>query len=147
MHMSSLQRTSRWASMAFLLIALCAGQSLPAQTIRVGTFDVDATPQVGSPLAYDPMKEATGRLSCRGLVLTGSGKPIVICAVDWLGVANAANEQFRRTLADAVGTSMERVVMHALHQHDAPRCDLTAAEILPSMARQRLILTFHLLKM
>lgn len=114
-----------------MLLGLMTSTSpVAAQHLRLGTFDVDATPQVGSPLAYDPMREATGNLSCRGVVLQGSGRPIVICALDWIGVANEANEQFRQTLAEAVGSVPERVVVHALHQHDAPRADLTAAAIL-----------------
>ena len=28
-----------------------------AESLRVATFEVDATPPLGSPLAYDPLKE------------------------------------------------------------------------------------------
>ncbi|MCA9125687.1 MAG: hypothetical protein KDB22_01335 [Planctomycetales bacterium] len=98
--------------------------------LRLGVFEVDATPAIGSPLAYDPMREATLPLSCRGVVLTGEQQPIVICCVDWLGIANDSADLFRNTLAQAVNTSVNRVVVHTLHQHDAPRCDLTAAKIL-----------------
>lgn len=98
--------------------------------LRVGTFEVDATPKIGAPLAYDPTKEITVPLSCRGIVLLGDQKPVVLCTVDWLGIANGAQEKFRASLAGAVGTTADRVAVHTLHQHDAPRCDLTAAEIL-----------------
>lgn len=120
-----------------LLLALAVGwmQDCVRAELRLGTFDVDATPQVGSPLAYDPMTQATGRLSCRGIVLLGAGEPICVCAIDWLGVANAANDEFRQSLATALDTPVERVVMHALHQHDAPRCDLSAAKILAEYGR------------
>lgn len=104
--------------------------SLQAVELRIGTFDVDATPRVGGPLAYDPVKEITAPLSCRGIVLLSDQKPVVLCTVDWLGIANGANEQFRTSLAAAVGTTADRVAVHTLHQHDAPRCDLTASEIL-----------------
>lgn len=110
-----------------------------AGDLRIATFEVDATPAIGSPLAYDPLREVTEPLSCRGVVLlagTGAGdvqaawKPIVLCTVDWLGVANESHDLFRQRLAEAVGTTVDRVAMHALHQHDAPRCDLSAAKIL-----------------
>ncbi|MCA9190796.1 MAG: hypothetical protein KDB03_03500 [Planctomycetales bacterium] len=114
---------------AGLVLCFLSIQSLQAE-LRLATFDVDATPSVGSPLAYDPMKEATLPLSCRGLVMFGAGEPIVWCTVDWLGIANGTNDAFRRSLAEAVGTSMDRVVVHTLHQHDAPRCDLEAADLL-----------------
>jgi hypothetical protein len=99
-------------------------------SIRVGTFRVDISPPVGSPLAYDPCIEITDPLECHGIVLVGRGKPIVLCAVDWLGVANASHDIWRDRLATAVGTTRDRVALHAVHQHDAPRCDLSAAALL-----------------
>jgi len=119
----------------FCAIALSIGlfwnSSAPAdQGLRVATFAVDASPAVGSPLAYDPTREITEPLSCRGVVLLGAGDPVVLCAVDWIGIGNESNTVFRRRLASAVGTFPERVVVHTLHQHDAPRCDLGAARLL-----------------
>lgn len=105
-----------------LLIVAC---TTPAP-IRVAVFDVDASPPIGSPMAYDPANEILIPLSCRGIVLTGAGDPIVLCAIDWIGVANEAHDAFRDALARAVGTTRERVAVHALHQHDAPRCDFTS---------------------
>lgn len=99
-------------------------------SLKLSTFAVDASPPIGSPLAYDPTKEITEPLSCRGIVLLGAGEPIVLCAVDWLGIANDGNEQLRERLATAAGTTPDRVTVHALHQHDAPRCDLGAAALL-----------------
>jgi len=116
-------------AVAFLMVLRCE-----ADELRLGTFTIDASPPIGSPLAYDPTKEITEPLSARGIVLLGSGKPIVLCAVDWLGIANASHLKFREAIAAAVGTEPTRVVVHALHQHDAPRCDLSAASILGDQA-------------
>lgn len=102
-----------------------------APAVKVATFDVDATPPVGSAMAYDPVKrhdELT--LRCRGVVILGAGKPVVLCAVDWIGVANEGHDLFRETLARAAGTTPDRVAVHALHQHDAPGCDLTAERLI-----------------
>jgi hypothetical protein len=63
-------------------------------------------------------------------VILGSGPPIVLCAIDWLGVANDAHTEFCERLATATGTTADRVAVHALHQHDAPRCDFTSEQIL-----------------
>jgi hypothetical protein len=63
-------------------------------------------------------------------VLLGAGQPIVLCAVDWIGIANEAHDVFRQTLAEAAGTTPERVAVHSLHQHDAPDCDFSAERIL-----------------
>ena len=99
--------------------------------LRLCTFDVDATPPVGSAMAYDPVKRIDElSLRCRGIVLIGSGQPIVMCAVDWIGIANEGQDAFRDALAEAAGTIRERVVVHALHQHDAPGCDFTAERII-----------------
>jgi len=103
----------------------------PASPLRLATFDIDATPPVGSFMAYDPV---TARwdlgLRARGIVLLGAGDPIVLCAIDWIGIANEAHDVFRTTLADAAGTEVSRVAVHALHQHDAPDCDFSAEKIL-----------------
>jgi hypothetical protein len=104
--------------------------TLAAEPVRLGTFDVDASPPVGSPLAYDPTKGIETPLSCRGVVLAGAGKPVVLCAVDWIGISNGGQTVFRENLAKAAGTEPQRVAVHTLHQHDAPRCDFSADELL-----------------
>jgi len=82
-------------------------------------------------LAYDPTLETTTPLSCRGVILLPKDQqPIVLCAVDWLGIANQAHQEFRERLATAAGTTAERVSVHVLHQHDAPRCDFSAEALL-----------------
>ena len=102
--------------------------------VRVATFDIDVTPPVGSELAYDPVKRHDEiSLRCRGLAILGSGEPIVLCAIDWIGVANASHDVFRESLAEAAGTSRERVAVHALHQHDAPRSDFSSEAIIQEL--------------
>lgn len=100
-----------------------------AEGLRVGTFEVDASPPVGSPLAYDSTKAVQMPLSCRGLVLRGAGEPIVLCVVDWIGIGNDGYRLFREGLAEAVGTTPERVAVHTVHQHDAPRCDFSVEKV------------------
>lgn len=118
----------------FAIVAVALSMIVPvgqaAEPLRVGVFDVDASPAIGSPLAYDPTKEVTSPLSCRGLVLLGDERPIVLCAVDWIGISNGGRQAFREGLAAAVGTDVERVALHTLHQHDAPRCDFTTDMVL-----------------
>lgn len=98
--------------------------------LRIGLFAVDASPRIGAPLAYDPCIEVTDPLSCRGFILLGAGDPIVVCAVDWIGVANESQRVWKERIAQGVHTTVDRIAIHALHQHDAPRCDLSAAAIL-----------------
>ncbi len=65
-----------------------------------------------------------------GIVLLGGGEPIVLCSVDWIGIANESQDIFKEALAEAAGTIPNRVVVHTVHQHDAPICDFTAEKIL-----------------
>src|SRR5438132_5688586 len=99
--------------------------------IRVATFDVDATPPIGRHMVYDPVTNKWDLgLRARGIVLLGAGDPIVLCAVDWIGIANEGHDAFCSTLARAAGTSVGRVAVHTLHQHDAPDCDFSAERVL-----------------
>ena len=116
-----------------VLLGLLLPPSDASEPIRLSTFEVDATPPVGSPLAYDPMTEAVMPLSCRGIVLQGKGKPIVLCCVDWIGISNDGNKVFRQRLAEAAGTTADRVAVHTVHQHDAPRLDFSAEEIMAKL--------------
>ena len=121
----------RRAFLAVCLLPLALTLARAQGSLRVATFDVDATPPIGSRMAYDPVTNAWDLgLRARGIVLLGSGQPIVLCAVDWIGIANEGHDAFRRTLADAAGTIPERVTVHSLHQHDAPDCDFGAEQIL-----------------
>jgi hypothetical protein len=126
-----MQSRTRALSSLTILLVLFGAVAEGDGALRVATFEVDASPPVGSPLAYDPTKETTSPLSCRGIVLVpGTDKPIVLCAVDWLGIANGAHREFRERLAMAAATTIDRVSVHVLHQHDAPRCDFSTEKIL-----------------
>jgi hypothetical protein len=115
--------------LAILFVVLLIGRICSAQPLRLGVFDVDASPPIGSPMAYDPTKGVQTPLSCRGVVLVGAGEPIVLCAVDWLGIANGSSREFREALAKAAGTTPQRVAVHTLHQHDAPWADFDTDEL------------------
>lgn len=118
-----------WLTLVGLLVVgFCANAA--AQSPRIGVFQIDASPPIGSPMAYDPCVGVEGALSLGGVVIIGDGLPIVLCAVDWIGIANEANTELRRLVAKGAGTTIDRVSVHSLHQHDAPRCDFTTAAIM-----------------
>ena len=102
--------------------------------LRIARFDLDVTPSLGTWMAYQPVRRLDEMtLRCRGIVLLGAGKPIVLCAMDWIGIANEAHDAFRDSLAKAAGTTRERVAVHAVHQHDAPACDFTAERMIRNL--------------
>jgi hypothetical protein len=121
------------ATLSFGSLAAESRESVGSQLsgLRLATFDVDATPPIGSMMAYDPVTNHWDLgLRARGIVLLGKDEPIVLCAVDWIGIANEGHDAFREALARAAGTSPRRVAVHTLHQHDAPDCDFSAERIL-----------------
>jgi hypothetical protein len=112
---------------AFLALAL-----KPA--VRVGTFEAGITPPPGSPLCLglvQPVLRVDDPLKARGIVIhPGRQKPIVLCSLDWIGVGNSSQDLWKAAIARAAGTDPGRVVIHTIHQHDAPGEDATAAELL-----------------
>ncbi|MBL8175696.1 MAG: hypothetical protein JNK48_13565, partial [Bryobacterales bacterium] len=100
----------------FLLHSLSAA-------VSIATFHADVTPAVGDPVAYVAARSIQDPLFANGVVLLGAGKPIVLCAVDWIGIGNKGHDAFRSALAKAARTSLDRVMVHTLHQHDGPRFD------------------------
>src|SRR5262245_10566550 len=95
-----------WLLVAFMALTLViAGGTAPAAEtnsgLKLATFDVDATPPVGSMMAYDKvLRQDDLPLRCRGVVLMGAGEPIVLCALDWIGVANESQDVFKSALAE-----------------------------------------------
>ena len=106
-------------------------QDAGSSGLRLTTFDVDATPPVGSMMTYGPVINTWDLgIRARGIILLGAGKPIVLCSIDWIGLANEAQDEFKSVLAKAAGTTPERVAVHTVHQHDAPICDFGAEKFL-----------------
>jgi hypothetical protein len=121
-------------TLAFLLAFVPAVRADEAP-LRIAAFLADVTPPLGSPLCdalCKPAKEIVDPLSARGVVLLTGKQPIVLCAVDWVGIGNGGHDAFREALARAAGTTRERVAVHCLHQHDAPGCDFLADDVLQS---------------
>ncbi len=113
------------------ILLLCAwGNLAAADEIRVAHFQADATPALGTRTMYAVAQHVDDPLSARGIVLLGAGQPIVLCALDWIGIANGGQDQWKSALAAAAGTTTDRVTVHTLHQHDAPLCDFAAEELL-----------------
>jgi hypothetical protein len=115
-----------------LLLTFLAALPLEAG-LRIATFEADVTPPIGSPLCHGsiaPAKTIEAPLSARGVVILGTGRPIVLCAFDWVGIGNAAHDECCAALARAAGTSPNRVAVHTLHQHDTPGIDFSTEALL-----------------
>jgi hypothetical protein len=117
---------SRFFAMLALWLAVIEGAARADEPLKVGVFAVDASPPIGSPMAYDPTREIVHPLSCRGVVLIGEGDPIVLCAVDWIGIGNDGHREFRRALAGAAGTGTVTPVERAYTACRGDRAEQTA---------------------
>lgn len=123
--------SSYWA--AVLAAFLPIGVAATGAELQIATFQEDVTPPVGAILCHNgvpPAKKIVDPLSARGVVLWTAEDPIVLCAVDWVGIGNEAHDAWREALAEAAGTTRERVAVHVVHQHDTPGVDYTSERFL-----------------
>lgn len=137
---SDLNRLSRRELIqASLVAALGAGldadfaNCAESPSLEITTFRVDATPPIGHPCCggwITPIQVVDDKQLGLGLVLRGSGTPVVILAVDWTGILNESHLQLRTAIAQAVGTTPERVAVQCVHPHNAPFADQTAERML-----------------
>lgn len=118
-----------------LLLLLASGftQNLFAGNLQIITFNQDVTPKLGTPVAYAPARKIVTPLYARGIVLLSDEKPVVMCAVDAIGIGNEGYDTWREKLAEAAGTTADRVAVHSLHQHDAPRIDFATGRIMEDL--------------
>jgi hypothetical protein len=121
-----------------VLFFLAVGQlSGPAAAIepayRIAPFSADVTIPLGHRcMGILPTKAQTidDPLEANGFALLGPDKPVVILALDWCEVRNGSYDAWRDALAATAGTTRERVLVCALHQHDAPVVDKGAQDLL-----------------
>ncbi|MCY4587743.1 MAG: hypothetical protein OXB98_17035 [Bryobacterales bacterium] len=113
-----------------LVASRCSDTAM--KTLRLCPFRFDVTPPLGHSLCggwIQPVVGVDDPLEAIGFVLLGLDKPIVICVVDWTGILNAAHIAWRQALAEAAGTTPERVALHSVHPHNAPFACLDAQQI------------------
>ena len=119
-------------------VALTVGSSPPLagaeeSKLALATFETEVTIPIGHPCmggGIAPAKEVLDPLLAHGFVLSGAGKPVVFVALDWCEIRNGAYDLFRDKVAKAAGTDAVRVMLCALHQHDAPIMDIEAQQLL-----------------
>ena len=80
--------------------------------------------------AWPTRRKSSIRCSPRASSCSGPDKPIVLVVLDWCQCNNDSYDRWRDVLAEAAGTTPERVLLSTVHQHDAPICDLTAQKLL-----------------
>ena len=120
-----------------------------AGPFSIATFSADVTPPIGHPLqagvGVKPVIEVVDPLLAHGFVLIDGERRFVVCSVDWCGIGNDAHDLWREQLAMAAGTTPERVLVSAIHQHDAPLVDLEAERLVAAQktGRRTFDVAFH----
>jgi hypothetical protein len=123
--------------LAVCFIVVCSSilhaAATAAPPLRLATFTADVTTPIGhgmmgglwlSTSVADP-------LEANGFVLLGGDEPpVVFVSVDWCEIRNDALDRWKAVLAVAAQTTPERVMVTAVHQHDAPVADLAAERLL-----------------
>lgn len=110
--------------------------------LHLATFSIDASPPIGHPLCggwIKPVEAVVDPLLLRGVVLLGSGLPIVLAALDWTGIRNDSHRIWTEALAEAAHTTPDRVALHTLHQHNAPMADQVGNDLLAKAGRSPLL--------
>ena len=82
--------------------------------LHLASFACDVTPPEDHPLCGGwilPVRGVDDPLRALGVVLLGMGKPVVLCAVDWVGIRNEAFRTWRKALADAAHTTPEHTAI------------------------------------
>lgn len=142
----------RLAMCAGILAGTTAGNTLlpgdEPPRFQIASFSADVTPPRGSPLLGGstlPVQGVDDPLLACGYVLWGSGKPIVVVAVDWCEIRNDSYDDWRQKIATAAGTTPDRVLLACVHQHDAPIDDMNAQRILEETPRRAIMtdIPFH----
>jgi hypothetical protein len=143
-------RLTRREAVAALAGAAGLGRAAAPPSFKLATFRADVTPPIGHPLlagatSAPDAKRIDDPLFALGFVLTGGEQPVVLCSIDWCEIRNDAYDRWRAVLAEAAGTTRERVLVTSVHQHDVPLPDLEAQRILERhRAQGRIVdLDFH----
>jgi hypothetical protein len=95
--------------------------------LKLNTFQCDVTSPVGHPLMFGgipPAREIVDSQLAKGLILQcDNAPPVVLAVLDWCEIRNEGHVLFRQALAEAVGTSRDRVAVQCVHQHDSVYAD------------------------
>lgn len=131
------RRESLSAMAASAAAGALAGTSLvhaaAAGPLKLAVFKADVTPRLGMPLYSGAHINATAiddPLSAKGIVLLGADRPIVLVSFDWCEIRNESYALWQKTLAEAAGTTPDRVLVTSIHQHDTPLGEIRAQRIL-----------------
>ena len=115
--------------------------------MKIATFRFDATPPQGHGCCggwITPVESVADALEAVGMILQPDGEPpVVLCVLDWTGLANDAYADLQAAVAAAAGTTAQRVTLHVLHPHNAPMACSATERLLLDLAGRPLAFGEH----
>ncbi|MDO5552321.1 MAG: hypothetical protein Q4G68_01040 [Planctomycetia bacterium] len=87
---------------------------------KAAQFKVDVTPPVGTHLAYVMNESIEYPIYVSGLILDDGTTRIVWVSGDFIFISGETYRRWQRNIAQAAGTTPEKVFLHVVHQHDTP---------------------------
>ena len=101
--------------------------------LKIANAKVDVTPDDRGWIFFsrpsDP-QPARDPLFARLFLLEDEGKSLLLISIDYGSISLSALDIWKSELAEILKTSPENIIIHALHQHDAPFINMEAAEII-----------------
>jgi len=101
--------------------------------MKLAKFKINCTPPTGTPVGFGIGEKTIGLsdpLYLRGIILDDGNTKCIIASMDYCGLMNSAHEQLVKAIADAVETLADNVIIHCIHQHDAPLINFEIEDIL-----------------
>ncbi len=101
--------------------------------MQLATFKFECTPPAGSSIGFgggEPVKGVRDPLMMRGIVLETNDEKCVIISLDFAGLMLRAYDELADAAANAAGVPAENVLIHCIHQHDAPLLNFEIEDIL-----------------
>jgi hypothetical protein len=102
--------------------------------LNIAIFEVDCTPPLGAPVGLNvnsSAREIRDPLFARGLIFDDGTTRAAVVSLDYCALVHSAYEDLRNAISRAVLAIPENVVIHCIHQHDAPLLDFEAARYVP----------------
>lgn len=98
--------------------------------MKIAPFKIDVTPETGTPIAYGINKKVDTPIYIRGVVIDDGESRAVLVSCDYIYIWGETWYSWRKIIAEAAGTSADRVFLHSIHQHDSLRIAPELNEIL-----------------
>jgi len=103
--------------------------------LTLSHFKVDITPCAGEPIYFGITEKERNPslrdpLYMRGFILDDQGIRVCIASLDYCSILNSAHSEMQSSLAGALGICADQVIIHCIHQHDAPVLNFEMTELL-----------------